>query len=93
MFVYLSVCLILKLFVEANSCGGLITESTSGTFHSVNFPKFNYPNSLTCVWHIRAAEDQQVVLSFDKLTLEPSSNCKYDSVVVLSGWSSRTDTR
>ena len=77
---------------DFDSCGGLLTES-SGTFHSVNFPKFNYPNSMTCVWLIRAPENHQIVLTFSKMTLEISTNCKYDSVTVLSGWSRRSHTK
>jgi len=75
-----------------NSCGGLLSDS-SGTFHSVNFPKSNYPNSLTCVWHIRAPENHEVVLRFIKLTLEVSVNCKYDSITIFSGWSNRVETK
>ncbi|XP_078487610.1 tolloid-like protein 1 [Ciona intestinalis] len=69
---------------EPNSCGGLLTEDEGG-FHSVDFPKSNYPNGMTCVWHIRTSPDRRVVLRFGKMTLESSENCRFDAVTVLGG--------
>uniref|UniRef100_H2ZEW6 CUB domain-containing protein n=1 Tax=Ciona savignyi TaxID=51511 RepID=H2ZEW6_CIOSA len=75
---------------EPNSCGGLLTDD-EGSFHSVNFPKSNYPNSMTCVWHIRTSPDRRIVLRFGKMTLESSENCRFDSVTILGG-STDSDT-
>uniref|UniRef100_F6T0P8 CUB domain-containing protein n=1 Tax=Ciona intestinalis TaxID=7719 RepID=F6T0P8_CIOIN len=71
---------------EPNSCGGLLTEDEGG-FHSVNFPKSNYPNGMTCVWHIRTSPDRRVVLRFVNFELEAdkTGDCLYDYVVIHDG--------
>jgi cubilin len=53
------------------SCGGVLREP-KGEFHSLNFPKANYPNQVTCTWYIRADADKVIILSFQKFTLEVS---------------------
>ncbi|CAK8698599.1 unnamed protein product [Clavelina lepadiformis] len=76
---------------DPNSCGGLITDD-DGTFHSVNYPKSNYPNSLTCIWHLRTSPSRIISLSFERFKIESSTNCKYDAVTVFGGWSDSDDT-
>jgi len=66
---------------EDNSCGGILLND-EGSFHSVNFPKSNYPNSQSCIWHIKVSTDNAIVLRFKKFALEYSVGCKYDFVTI-----------
>merc|ERR1739838_1286467 len=57
-------------------------RGNSGSFNSVNFPKSNYPNDLTCRWHLVVDEGREVVLTFGKFYVERSIGCTYDAVTV-----------
>lgn len=76
---------------EPDSCGGLLT-SLEGYFHTPNYPKSNYPPSVTCSWHIKTTVGRSIQLSFDNFDLEESTECKYDAVTVYTGWTSKDAT-
>ncbi|XP_062422530.1 deleted in malignant brain tumors 1 protein-like isoform X2 [Pungitius pungitius] len=58
-------------------CGGSLFGS--GTFSSPNYPNY-YPNNANCVWQLRAAYDQRIVLSITFLDLENCCSCDYISI-------------
>lgn len=70
----------------AGDCGGL-QVGTSGSFKSPNYPD-DYPVSRVCVWIVNVEPGEKVVLTFESFSLEESTICKYDYVLIRDGGSS-----
>lgn len=75
-----------------DSCGGLLLD-LEGSFHSPNYPKSDYPASVTCAWHIRTSPDRHINLYLEDFDIEPSTGCKYDALLVYGGWSNVDETK
>lgn len=67
-----------------DACGGVLTDER-GMIQSPSYPN-RYPKSKSCVWRIRAPQQQTIVLSFTHFDLEGSNSaCNYDVVMVFIG--------
>ncbi|ELT95307.1 hypothetical protein CAPTEDRAFT_201465, partial [Capitella teleta] len=60
-----------------------IISGSNGTIQSANFP-FAYPDFVTCKWIINAPE-LPVKLTFKTFGIEPSPNCTYDHLKIITG--------
>ena len=71
--------------VVASACGGNLLATFNGSrLTSPNFPG-NYPNSLDCVWHIRAEPGFQVFLDVHSIRTETHPLCNYDRLTLYAG--------
>ena len=66
-------------------CGGLLT-GPAGSLSSPNHPD-TYEHNLDCEWVIRATPNERVRLTFAAMSLERSSNCRFDYIEVREGGS------
>ncbi|KAG9276492.1 cubilin [Astyanax mexicanus] len=64
-------------------CGGTYTD-TEGILISPNWPN-NYAHNKQCVYLIRVARSETVLLNFTHMELEPHSGCEFDYVEVRDG--------
>lgn len=69
-------------------CGTTLTGS-NGTVSSPNYPG-SYPTDVTCVWVISVKSSQVIELEIKSLDIEQSSKCKYDSLEILDGSTSKS---
>ncbi|XP_022619226.1 deleted in malignant brain tumors 1 protein-like [Seriola dumerili] len=67
---------------SAAACGGYL-YSTSGTFHSPNYPH-NYYDYADCTWYIRPGR-QIVQLEFSNVNIENHPECNFDVIYVYDG--------
>ncbi|XP_069486267.1 ovochymase-2-like [Ambystoma mexicanum] len=71
-----------------SGCGSAKDVSnTEGNLTSMSFPS-NYKNNASCVWHIKAPAGKVVHLHFAHFSLEESTACINDKVIISDGLSS-----
>ncbi|KAK3084412.1 hypothetical protein FSP39_013139 [Pinctada imbricata] len=72
-------------------CSGVSAQLTS-PYGFVTSPGFDdgkmYPSNIECSWVIGANSGMVVEMNFEHLDLEPSTDCKWDSVTIYDGLSS-----
>lgn len=69
-------------------CGKQLT-GFNGSVTSPNYPG-PYPTDVTCVWVISVKPSQVIELEFKSLDIEYSKKCKYDSLEILDGSTSKS---
>ncbi|XP_053556761.1 cubilin-like [Bombina bombina] len=68
--------------VYSSGCGSAKDfDGRKGSFTSIRYPA-TYTNDVTCTWNIVVPEDKVVHVHFDSFSLEDSSGCSNDKVVV-----------
>ncbi|XP_067942013.1 ovochymase-like [Watersipora subatra] len=70
------------LAASAFGCGDVLVGLT-GTFNSPNYPS-DYTNSLSCEWTI-SVPSGIIQIDFSDFSLETSSTCSYDKLVIRDG--------
>lgn len=56
----------------------------NGKISSPNYPKA-YPSNVVCQWKIQVDYGKSIELTFDKIDIETSGNCIYDSLHIYDG--------
>ncbi|KAG8193237.1 hypothetical protein JTE90_005584 [Oedothorax gibbosus] len=79
--------LLLKGVSVRGSCGGQISlqKGESVDISSPGFEKHTYPADALCSWKINAAPGRKLSVSFQVVSLWPSSQCILDGLVLLDG--------
>lgn len=83
---FLNFALTLKLFVDPSTgdvnCNADLRATFSPQYiRSANFPN-NYPNDINCKTHITSLEGTVIELFFHAFSLEDSTDCEKDALVV-----------
>ncbi|CBY12286.1 unnamed protein product [Oikopleura dioica] len=65
---------------ESPSCD--VIQEGSGTMTSPGFPNY-YRNSENCTYTLNAIPGQVIVITFDNFTVESTSSCSYDALMIL----------
>ncbi|XP_055502765.1 deleted in malignant brain tumors 1 protein-like [Leucoraja erinacea] len=68
---------------NGGSCGGYL-DNANGIVSSPYYPD-SYPNSASCIWHIRVESHQIIDLQFSDFDLEMGQNCLLDYVAIYDG--------
>ncbi|XP_037932826.1 cubilin homolog [Teleopsis dalmanni] len=74
----------LKMEFKLNSCGGNITSPTV-IYPLQHEENEQYADNMNCIWYLRAAPDQSIVVKFKYLDMEESFSCSFDYIALYSG--------
>lgn len=75
--------LILCLFLAPPASGSAELTGLQGQFHSPGYPQ-GYPDDVSLTWEIRVPAGYRVELRFAHVDIEPSQECAYDHLQILT---------
>ena len=77
-----SVSILLSIPGDKYDCGEILT-GTEGSFRpaDLDFDGY-YDNGLDCLWMIKKLDNHVISLSFQNLSVEDTSRCNYDHLLV-----------